>query len=375
MRILLSLMLAFMTAAVYGSTLQIFDKSKHNVDQSVHNKDYTDNLNLSSMILPVDTSLFVKDKLWYNWCNSVVKGEDGKYHLFYARFPKSVGFNSWLVFSEIAHSVGDTPVGPYVYKETVMPPRPGHWDAINAHNVKVEKFGEKYYMYYISTNNKGIGELNDSTLRAVGRTGFGHSLWMPIRNNQRSGVAVSNSVNGPWKRLEKPIVEPHGPICHVTVNPSVVKGPDKQFYMIVKGDDIKETRYARLIQAVGVSKSPTGPFKLLNKPAFDDIETEDASVWYDKKRSRFYAIFHAQGKDYIGLITSEDGKEWKKAKNFVVCKKQLILPDGSIYKINRMERPSVYQENGELKMLSFAVMKGNDAFIVFLSLKSESEIK
>lgn len=332
----------------------------------------TDNLNLSTLILPVDTTSFVKDKDWYNWCNSVIKGDDGKYHLFYARFPKSIGFNSWLVFSEIAHATGPTPTGPFVYKETIMQPRPGHWDAINAHNVKVEKFGKRFYLYYISTNNKNIDtELTDSTLRSVGKTGYRHPLWMPIRNNQRSGVAVSKSVNGPWKRFEQPIVEPHGPIKHVTVNPAVVEGPDKRFYLIIKGDDIKESRSIRLIQAVGTSHSPVGPFKLLEKPAFDTLPTEDASIWYDARRKRFYAIFHTLGKDFIGLITSKDGLEWQKARHFEVCKKELALPDGSVMRIDRMERPSVYVEDGEVRMLSFAVMKGGDAFIVFLKLKPE----
>lgn len=331
-----------------------------------------DDLNLSSRILPVDTTLFIRDKNWYNWCNSVIKGEDGKYHLFYSRFPKSIGFNSWLVFSEIAHATGNSPVGPFTYKETILKPRSGKWDAINTHNIKVNKFGKFYYLYYISTSWKGISEpLTDSTLKAVGRKGYGHPLWMAIRNNQRTGVAVSRSVNGPWRRMDKPIVEPQGPIRNVTVNPAVEQGPDKRFYMMIKGDDIRVRDHARLIQAIGVADSPLGPFILKDKPAFADITTEDASMWYDKKRERFYAIFHGHGYPFIGLITSKNGIDWQKASNFEVCRKELPLPDGSVMKIDRMERPSVYIENGKVKMLSFAVMKGADAFIVFMKLKDE----
>lgn len=329
-----------------------------------------DDLDFSQMIQPVDTSTFIKDSQWYNWCNSVVQGEDGKYHLFYARFPKSKGFSSWLVYSEIVHAVGEKVSGPYRYYENVLHPRKDKWDALNTHNVKIKRLGNYYYLYYISTNWHGISvPLSDSLLLEVSKKGFSHPLWMAIRNNQRSGVAISSSVYGPWKRLDHPIVEPHGPIKNVTVNPDVTEGHDGKYHIIVKGDDIKENRYARLIQAVGIAETPVGPFQLFNESAFDDIPTEDACIWFDKKRNRYYAIFHALGQNFIGLITSTDGRNWTKAKNFVVCKKELKLKNGSILKLDRMERPSVYIEKGELKMLSFAAMKGDESFIVFLPVK------
>lgn len=34
-------------------------------------------------------------------------------------------------------------------------------------------------------------------------------------------------------------------------------------------------------------------------------------------------------------------------------------------KVDRMERPYVYLEGDEIKMLSFGIKKGNDSFIVF----------
>lgn len=340
-----------------------------------YSRNNSDDLNLSSLIIPTDTAHFFKEKNWYSWCNSLIKGEDGKYHLFYSRFPKSIGFNSWLVFSEIAHAVGDSLTGPFTYKETVLRGRGGnHWDAINAHNPKIKSFGNLFYLYYISTNRNHIEEeINDSILNEVGRTGFNHPLWMKIRNNQRSGVAVSSSINGPWQRLEKPIVEPSTPIKNVTVNPAVATSNDGHFYMIVKGDDVKESRYARMIQAVATSNSPKGPFSIINTPAFDNMPTEDASIWYDTKRKRFYAIFHTYGKSHIGLITSEDGIQWKKARYFDVCKKEIPLKDGSIMKVDRMERPAVYVVDGEVKVLSFAVKKGNESFIVFFNIKNESK--
>lgn len=70
-----------------------------------------------------------------------------------------------------------------------------------------------------------------------------------------------------------------------------------------------------------------------------------------------------------GMITSEDGINWEKARNYQVCKKEIPLKDGTVMKVDRMERPYVYLEEGEIKMLSFGVKKGNDSFIVFFRCK------
>ena len=326
----------------------------------------TDDLNLSALMKPADPALFVRDSLYYNWCNSIIKDDDGRYHLFYSRFPKSIGFDSWLTHSEIAHAVASRPEGPYRTGTCVLKARKNHWDAITAHNVKVEKFGKKYYMYYTSTNSKDVG-LSDEELMQIGQKGYGHSYWTLLRSNQRTGVATSKSLTGKWKREDHPMIEPHGPISTLTVNPAVCQGPDKRFFLIIKGDGKKKWRFPA-IQAIGVSDSPKGPFKLEDKPAFDDIPTEDVSMWYDHFRKRFYAIFHAHGANFIGLITSEDGINWQKAKHYVVCKKEVPLVDGSIMKVERMERPNVFLENDCPTVLSFGVKKGNDAFIVFFRL-------
>lgn len=322
----------------------------------------TDDLDLSKLIHPVDTNSFIKDPSYYNWCNSFIKGEDGMYHLFYSRWPKSIGFTGWLTHSEIAHAVSSRLEGPYTYKESVLKGRKGYWDAITAHNAQVRKFGDKYYLYYTSTNS-GKEEWSADFLKEVGRVGYGHKKWEILRSNQRAGVVSAHSLNGPWERRNTPMIQPAGPIKNVAVNPSVCQGGKDKFVLIIKGDDIKSEK-RKLIQAVGTGTSPYGPFRLENKPAFDDIPSEDACVWYDEARKRYYAMFHAHGGSFIGLITSVDGINWQKAKNYMVCKKQIPLTDGTVMKVDNMERPFVYIENGNPVMLSFAVKKGNDSFIV-----------
>ncbi len=81
-----------------------------------------DDLNLKTRISPVDSSnMFLSDS-HYIWGASVIKGDDGKYHLFYSRWTHADkpldddslnyifnGFSGWQKYSEIAHAVADCP--------------------------------------------------------------------------------------------------------------------------------------------------------------------------------------------------------------------------------------------------------------------------
>lgn len=63
------------------------------------------------------------------WCGAPISGEDGQYHLFASRIPKSVLFHPhWLFMSEIACAESPTPVGPYQLAD-VAPPAKVFWSA------------------------------------------------------------------------------------------------------------------------------------------------------------------------------------------------------------------------------------------------------
>jgi hypothetical protein len=187
---------------------------------------------------------------------------------------------------------------------------------------------------------------------------------MLLRNNQRTGVAVSASLNGPWKRLGKPIIEPAGPITRLTVNPAITKGRDGRYYLIVKGDKPNDTRFTRN-EAIAIAPTPTGPFVIQPKAVIDYLDTEDMSLWYDSKRDYYYAIFHStQG--FIGLVSSPDGINWHKAHEYYLMPKKLKTISGSMFIPDRMERPSVYVENNEPKVLCFAVKKDDSSYLVFV---------
>ena len=118
---------------------------------TTYGQENPDNLFLRDRLVPITGDNIFKTEGYYNWGASIVKGKDGKYHMFYARWKKEYKFTGWLTHSEIAHAVSKTPYGPWKIKGTVIKGRGmGHWDAITAHNPKIKYFDGKYYLYYIS---------------------------------------------------------------------------------------------------------------------------------------------------------------------------------------------------------------------------------
>lgn len=333
-----------------------------------------DDLKLQIISLPAASKVSLSDNRsrvgitadpnWYTWCPSVIRSDDGKYHMFHSRWPRKTNFSGWLLFSEVVHEVADKPEGPYRYVETVLNGRGTFaWNAITAHNPKIKFFEGRYYLYHCST----YGERDEKRLLEIAHKGGIHPQWMPIRNNQRTGVATADSLQGPWRVLDKPIVEPSGPICRLTVNPAICRGPDGTYFMIVKGDKPGDKKFTRN-QALATAKSPTGPFTIQPKPVIDNLDTEDMSLWFDQKRNRFYAIFHAH--TFIGMMTSTDGYNWSKASHYKLTDKRIRFDDGSDVAVENMERPFMLTDDqGQPQMLFVAVKKGDRSYNVAMQVK------
>lgn len=324
-------------------------------------------LTFSDKIMKVKTENIFRDSTFYHWCSSVIKGEDGKYHLFYSRWKRTYTFYAWLTHSTIAHAVADHPAGPYHYQNTVLDFEKDVYrkgDMITAHNPKIKYFEGKYYLYFCSTSLDR--DISNEELIETARGGYSHKNWQPLRVNQRTFVASSESLNGEFSIDEKPLLEPDGPIETLVVNPAIVQGVDKRYYLIVKGDKPGSTKFERN-QAVAVSNYPDRGFVLQDKPVIQDWDTEDMSLWCDQKNSVYYACFHAH--TYIGMMVSSNGLDWKKALDFKIMKKEIPLYGGGCILPDRMERPFVFFENNAPKVLSLAVKKADDAYIVFVPLK------
>jgi hypothetical protein len=228
---------------------------------------------------------------------------------------------------------------------------PGHWDELMAHNPKLHRFGDKYYLYYISSR--------------AGPT-HGH-----VRDSQRTGAAVADALRGPYRRLDHPIVEPAAPVFNLTVNPAVVARPAGGYLMMIKGDikpKLPTERMPQRVQGLALAERPEGPFHLQPQLAIRDLDTEDASLWYDATRRRYFAVFHAH--KYIGLIESTDGLNWRRAEHYqVTTGNEVRRADGTVLRTKApLQRPGVFLENGMPRVLTLAVPDGDDWYCVTVPL-------
>jgi hypothetical protein len=101
---------------------------------------------------PVPKRAGFSDPDYYIWGGSMTEGPEGRYHLFYSRWPRERGFKSWVTDSEVARAVAENPLGPYRHVEVALPRRGRqYWDGLTTHNPTVQRFGDRYYLYYMGT--------------------------------------------------------------------------------------------------------------------------------------------------------------------------------------------------------------------------------
>ena len=319
-------------------------------------------ISISNKLGKVREDNIFRDSTYFNWCNSIIKGDDGKYHLIYSRWKRDYKFCAWLTHSTIAHAVSDSPCGPFKYVNTLVDFEKKKYkagDMITAHNPKIKCFNGKYYLYFISTRLDR--KISNKELIQTASTGYSHPNWAPLRVNQRTFVASANSLDDEFVINPSPLVEPAGPIQTLAVNPAITRGHDGRYYLIVKGDKPGSTTYERN-QAIAISDLPDKGFVIQPKPVIDEWDSEDMSLWYDEDTKLYYSVFHAH--TYIGMMVSKNGIDWEKARDFRISKKRILKADGTVVNPDRMERPYVYLEGGKLKCLSVAVKKGEDTYIV-----------
>ncbi|HLO79477.1 MAG TPA: glycoside hydrolase family protein [Chitinophagaceae bacterium] len=336
-----------------------------------------DDLDLGKRITTVDSSnLFLSDS-YYIWGASVVKGDDGKYHMFYSRWQHADkpldddsmnyifnGFAGWQKYSEIAHAVADHIMGPYKYVNVVLKgsQRDGDWKRFFMHNPMITKFNGRYYLYYISNSF-------DSSYTFDKPTTPQNKRWFQYNCTQKIGVAIADKIEdfstGKFELPEQYIMEPDGVnTMEITNNPTVAQGADGKFYMMFKS---RMTPRGHMTMWMAKADQPQGPFKLAGNVFSDpDYAAEDAFMWYDKKRKRFYAVlknFSNSGKlneqfGSVALITSPDGLKWKPAAHPMVTPRQITWKDGRVIELAHLERPFIFiNDKGEPEALFAAYAK------------------
>ena len=85
------------------------------------------------------------------WGTSPIIGDDGKIHLFVARWPGNTVESGWRLQSEIAHYVGDSPEGPFRFSDVALNGAgKDTWDKVSVHNPAIHKVGDLFVLLYIT---------------------------------------------------------------------------------------------------------------------------------------------------------------------------------------------------------------------------------
>lgn len=335
---------------------------------------------IANMVQTIPVGNIQMDPAWHIWCGSMVKGYDGKYHLYYSRWPRpETTHGAWISHSEVAHAVAESPEGPFEFSDVALGKREDNtlaWDCATAHNPYIMMKDGKYYLYYAGTHGRPLSK--EETI-----PGYGIDWWTR-RNTQRIGVAIADNPAGPWRRLDEPVLANNSEddtafdaLC--VANPAICVGRNGKIVMLYKAvckNDKLEGGVVRF--SVAFADSPEGPFVKTNKQIFlpkdpnASMVAEDPCIWYDEHTDCYYAIVRDVSAQFAGredsgglaLLTSKDAIDWKAPKYPKVLPRRLKFSDGSIYDtyVGGVERPFLYRDedgNPQLLFGAFSIHKEN----------------
>lgn len=312
---------------------------------------------------PANGSFKMKD--YITWGGSVIKGDDGKYFMFASRWPKKLGMSAWVTNSEVVLAVSEQPEGPYKFKEVVLPARgKEYWDGMVTHNPTIRFHNGKYILFYTGESYDFDQPKNSIPTR---------DLYEKAWNNKRVGVAVADSPYGPWKRMDKPVLQPRpGEWDGVIIsNPAPVIHEDGSVLLIYKSAPVPyPERNKNRKMEFGVAKADhyLGEYKRVSsnnqislKPISSDVE--DPYVWHDGRKYHMLAkcmneaITGERGAGFYS--TSENGVDWTTAETPGAYSKTIELTDGRIVNMKKLERPQVLFKNGLPTHVFFACIDNN----------------
>ena len=308
---------------------------------------------------------------FYVWCPSLICGEDGKYYLYFSFWAREKGFNGWISAASIGLAVADDPLGPFTFRGVVLAPAGGTaWDRDCVHAPNVQKFGDRYYIYYMG--NYGNGDFWDH------------------RNHQRLGVAWSRTPYGPFHRSDAPLLDatPGTFDALLLTDPSVTVGADGKYRLMYKavGRERELPRGGPIVFGIATAESPLGPFTKhpepvgMNPPGGSWV-VEDPYLWYDGKAYRalvkdFRGDFSGM-KYTVGLLRSPDGIAWEPDETPCAFTREITWADGERELLFRMEQPQLLLDGARRPAVLLCPccrgegMTPEDTFLIATSLQKE----
>ncbi len=274
-----------------------------------------------------------QQETYFYWDGKIIKGEDGKYHLYGSHWLHSIGFGppaggstGWETSIPV-EAVSDNVMGPYISQGNCYAKNQEGTD--EGHNVTALVLPSGSAPYTLS-----VGEIIPGQM-------FG-----------------SSSANGPWTPLGlvKTNTNGHSACGDLSSNFTFTVGPDNRLWATSRGGCVMDSD-----QVLGTYKVETNSV-LPNLENGDNGDAEDEVIWYS---GGYYHIvynywnvqraYHIMSKDGVTGWTST-GLAYQAAQSPANANsKWLRYTDGTVNQWHNMERPGVYQENGHVTHFTFAV--------------------
>lgn len=281
-------------------------------------------------VLPRDPQNGLEDITMTKWCywdGQIIKGPEGKFHLFASRWDQARGHGGWGR-SLAVHAVSDKVMGPYVDKGLCWPDN----QSGKGHNVTALVLPDGRYAVVVSETRPG-------------------------------DVFVSKSLDGPWEHLGAIQVATNefsrlGRMSNV----SIMVRPDGDFMIVARSG------------AIWISKTGIlGPYTVQGPSIYPSVKglplrnLEDPVVWFSG--GLYHIVVNGWSDRKAWHLTSPNGiTDWTfRGLAYDPTKDFLRYADGTVNHWDKIERPGVFLQNGHVTHFTFAVLdvpkneeRGND---------------
>lgn len=259
----------------------------------------------------------IEDATHSYWGGNIIKGSDGKYHIYVSGWLESEtnGHRAWSSKSRVYHVKSDNVWGPYEYVS----------DIGAGHNSEIYKTGDTYVIYHIEP----LGIYTSTTLGDSWTSG-------KFLYDQRGRILIAG------ENTETSLS-----------NCSFAKREDGSFVMIDRGGGIWVSRNGLADpwhQLTDASVYLTGG--ITNRGTL-----EDPVIWRD--HLQYHMIVNDWNARYAYYYRSLDGLHWTKeaGKAYTGTDPFAKHANGDVEKWHKYERPRVYQdEQGRAIYMNFAVI-------------------
>jgi len=254
---------------------------------------------------------------WNYWDGQIIKGPEGKYHIFASRWDQAQGHRGWGR-SLAVHAVSDKVTGPYADRGLCWPDSQGG----KGHNVTALVLPDGRYAVVVSETRPG-------------------------------DIFVSKSLDGPWEHLGSiQVAENEFSRLGRMSNVSIMIRPDGDYMIVPRSGAVMISKKGILGPYV-----VQGPSVYSTVPEMSKMRTlEDPVIWHSG------GLYHIVVNDWNPRkayhLTSVDGiTNWTfRGVAYDPTTDFVRYTDGTVNHWFKLERPGVVVENGHVTAVSLSVL-------------------